>query len=223
NIEDADVAAITLMQTVRVLTVVFIVPFITLHGLANDVLPRYATVLAKIGIRELMTIAGFFGVILILIHLTKYVKIPGRYIIAPILGTAALVLSGINAPGLPPSIIMLAQLCVGIRMGTAINISNLTNWRKISIFTLVNVTGVIGVLIALDYFITRISSVSILTAFISTAPGGMTEMGLTAMMVHADLSIVIAFQLFRLLFVLLLVIPAINWWVNRSKKESIAE
>jgi len=48
----------------------------------------------------------------------------------------------------------------------------------------------------------RIAPITFLTAFISTALGGMTEMGLTAMMVHADLSTVIAFQLFRLLFVL---------------------
>jgi hypothetical protein len=46
-------------------------------------------------------------------------------------------------------------------------------------------------------------------------------MGLTAMMVHADLSLVIAFQLFRLLFVLLIAVPLIRWWLCRTKKSCI--
>lgn len=37
--------------------------------------------------------------------------------------------------------------------------------------------------------------ISLVTAFLSTAPGGMAEMGLTAMLLNVDLSVIIAFQL----------------------------
>ncbi|MNW03830.1 putative ammonia monooxygenase [compost metagenome] len=43
---------------------------------------------------------------------------------------------------------------------------------------------------------------SLTTAFLGTAPGGMAEMGLTGAAVGADLSIIVAYQMFRLLFIL---------------------
>jgi uncharacterized membrane protein AbrB (regulator of aidB expression) len=59
-----------------------------------------------------------------------------------------------------------------------------------------------------------------LTAFIGTAPGGMAEMGITAMMVNADLSTVVAFQLSRLLFVLVIVFPLMSWLFRRKRNKS---
>ncbi len=219
SIEGANVAAITLMQTVRVLTVVFVVPFMAVNGLARNIEPVTATI-TGIGFREIPILTLYSGVIALFIYLAKYIKVPGRFIVSPIIGTAALVLFGMSAPALPQSVIKVAQLCVGIRMGMTIDISSVANWKAIVFSTLLSVIGTITILFGIDYILTQMVSVSLLTSFIGTAPGGMTEMGLTAMMVHADLPTVVAFQLFRLLFVLLIAIPVINWWLNRAQKLS---
>ncbi len=42
-----------------------------------------------------------------------------------------------------------------------------------------------------------------LTAFLSTAPGGLTELGIVALTLGADVTFFLAFQLFRLFFILL--------------------
>ena len=42
DVEGSDAAAVTLMQTVRILTTVFIVPFLVLHGLADHVTESHA-------------------------------------------------------------------------------------------------------------------------------------------------------------------------------------
>ncbi|MDO9229797.1 MAG: AbrB family transcriptional regulator [Syntrophales bacterium] len=44
---------------------------------------------------------------------------------------------------------------------------------------------------------------SLLTAFLSTAPGGLTEMGIVALTLGADVAFVLAYQLFRFFCILL--------------------
>lgn len=218
NIEGANVSAITLMQTVRVLTVVFVVPFIALNGLARAGIKPITPTFTDIGFHEILILTLYSGVIALIIYLAKYVKLPGRYIVSPIISTATLVLLGINSPALPQPVIKVAQICVGIQMGRTIDISSIDNWKEIVVSSLVSVLGTITILFGLDYILAQMVQVSLVTAFIGTAPGGMTEMGLTAMMVHADLPTVVTFQLFRLLFVLLIAIPVMKWWLNCSKK-----
>lgn len=216
EIVDADISAITLMQTVRILGVVFVVPFIALHGISRNVAVRSAVV-PTLGLREGLQLAIFAGIIAILIYLSRYIKITGRYILPPIIATAVLVLMGMNAPELPPMSIKIAQVLVGIHMGTGVNITNLSNWKKVSFFSLLSTLGLLLILSGMDYLFAKITSVSFLTAFIATAPGGMTEMGLTAMAVQADLSTVISFQLFRLLFILIVAIPVLSGWLAHRK------
>ena len=52
------------------------------------------------------------------------------------------------------------------------------------------------------------------TAFLSTAPGGLAEMGITALTVGADISTMTAYQLVRLLFIML-VFPYLAKWLVR--------
>ena len=103
----------------------------------------------------------------------------------------------------------------------AVDFERLHNWKKLLLLSILSVFIVILLLLGIDYLFARISGTSFITAFISTAPGGITEMGLTAMMVHADLSTVIAYQLVRLLFVLVVAIPVTTWWLCRRNKQCI--
>jgi membrane AbrB-like protein len=114
-----------------------------------------------------------------------------------------------------------AQIFVGIRLGMGVEFSSLGNWKKLLTLNFISVFLIIILFLGIDYVFAQISGNSFVTAFICTAPGGITEMGLTAIMVHADLSTVIAFQLFRLLFILLVAIPLIKWWLCRKNRECI--
>jgi hypothetical protein len=215
EIRGADAAEVTLMQTVRMVTVVFVVPFIVLHFLADQVTAVVRQPVA-VNINQLPMLAVFATVIAALLYLTKHINLPGRYASAPVVGTAALVLAGFDAPALPSVVVALAQICVSIRMGMEINVASLTNWKRLFSYNFTSILSVIGLLAAADYLFAKAENIPFVTAFISTAPGGMTEMGLTAMMINADLSTVIAFQLFRLLFVLTVGIPVLKWWLGKK-------
>jgi membrane AbrB-like protein len=221
DVEGSDAAAVTLMQTVRVITTVFVVPFMVLHGLADHVDPLTRSAAQQFSADKFPVLLIFAAVILGLFYLGRYIRMPSPYLIAPVVGTAVLVLSGVEAPALPFSVIAVAQICVGVRMGMAVELSSLDNWKKLLVLNFISIFTIILMFLGIDYIFAQISGTPFVTAFISTAPGGITEMGLTALMVHADLSTVIAFQLFRLLVVLLIAVPLIRWWLCRTKKGCI--
>jgi membrane AbrB-like protein len=214
EIKEADVAAVTLMQTLRVLSVVFIVPFLVLHGLADKVDP-VNRIVADFSLNDLPILGLFAACISGAVLLARRAKMGNPYLLAPLVATAALVLGGVHAPALPPAVVAIAQVCVGIRMGMNIHVESLTAQKKVFAFNFLSIVLVICALLGIDYILSVYFQMDFVTAFISTAPGGMTEMGLTALMVHAELSTVIAFQIFRLLFVLLIAIPVIKWWLCR--------
>ena len=101
-------------------------------------------------------------------------------------------------------------------MGADIKFDGLKNWKSIVAYSFGGVLIVIIASLGIDYILTKVYSITFLTAFISTAPGGMAEMGITAIAVHADVSLVVAYQLFRLISMLLIAIPIVKWWLTRN-------
>lgn len=213
EIPNADPAVVTLMQTVRVVTVVFTVPFLTLHGLADQIYTaeRLGDAFTP---TMLPTLIGFAAAIIVTVAIYERCKWPSPYLIAPLLATAVVVLSGIPAPPLPTWVIAGAQICIGIHMGIDLARGNNDNWKRIMLTNLLTVLAIIGCLLGIAYLFAQLYPISLLTAFISMAPGGMSEMALTAMMVHADLPTVVAYQVFRLLFLLTVCIPIIRYFLT---------
>ncbi|SDE52705.1 AbrB family transcriptional regulator [Sporomusa acidovorans] len=210
------VSVVTLMQTVRVVTVVFTVPLLALHGIATHVTPAAMSTVSHMDLSQLPILAIFLATILAFVKLAKRLHISNIYVICPVLGTALLTLSGLHAPVLPAPVISLAQIFVGIRMGLDVDFGSLANWKKISVINLFTVLMVILLLLGVSYIFSLIYPVSFVTAFISMAPGGMSEMALTAISANADFPTVVAYQLFRLLFILLVCVPVTKWLIQKK-------
>ena len=68
------------------------------------------------------------------------------------------------------------------------------------------IVGALGMALLLS----AIQPVSDATGLLSLAPGGMDQMGIIAHEIHADLSIVAGYQLFRMLFIYFIVPPLIR-------------
>lgn len=215
EIADSDLAVVTFMQTARLLAVVFVVPFMAVNGItdgASGVTP------VESAVSDGNLTAGQLILIVTAVLTVTGVAVrwhwPTPYLLGPIIGAALVVLIGTPAPELPNYLVNAAQTCVGAYMGVSIKLSSLDNWRKLLPYTLLGVAGVLAVSLGLGYVLARWWSFSLVTAFLSTAPGGMAEMGLTALLLHADLSAIVAFQLFRLLFILLCVPPILKWLLS---------
>jgi membrane AbrB-like protein len=145
---------------------------------------------------------------------------PIPYLVGPVLATCCLVVNGLPAPALPPVTVIAAQLSIGTYMGMNIKFCSMQKqWRTLVPYTLLNAGAVVLFCLGLGWLLTKFISVDLVTGFLSTAPGGITEMGLTAMQVNADLSTVVAYHIFRMFFILL-IMPLIlrRWLCNREEK-----
>jgi uncharacterized protein len=55
------------------------------------------------------------------------------------------------------------------------------------------------------------------TSFLSIVPGGLDQMGIISASVHADSTIVTAFQLFRVLIISIAIIPSIKYLTGKLR------
>ncbi|KUK52559.1 MAG: Putative ammonia monooxygenase [Desulfotomaculum sp. 46_296] len=70
--------------------------------------------------------------------------------------------------------------------------------------------------LGIGFLLTRLYSLDLISAFLGTSPDGMGEMGLTAVLVNANVSMVTAYQMFRLLFILFVVSFLLKWRFGSS-------
>lgn len=219
EIESSDTTIVTFLQTIRLLSVVFIVPFLAFHGLSGTAAGHTAAVTAAAQ-PEIATVLIFAAVAIGSAFIAYYCRFPTPFLLGPVLGTAALVLSGFNPPAVPSPAVIAAQLFVGIYMGVTTKPSNLENWKQLLPYSLGGGISVVLFSLGTGYLLTYWHRIDIITAFLSTAPGGMTEMGITAINVGADISVITAYQLFRLLFMLLILPVVLKWYLAPRSQPS---
>jgi hypothetical protein len=216
EIENSDTAVVTLMQTVRLLTVVFIVPFIAAYGTAS-IADRPVTMPVDSHGQGLVGAAPGIMAALAGAIAARLMKLPTPYLLGPTLGAAAAALGGYSVPPVPRELLRVAQIFFGIFMGARITLDRLKQLGKLSSYAIGGAVVLVAFTFILGFGLTLFSSTNLLTAFLSTAPGGMAEMGVTAVALHADIATVLAYQSMRLFSILILVPPLLKWWFNRCK------
>ncbi len=75
----------------------------------------------------------------------------------------------------------------------------------------------IGTAYGLTFILKRLYELDFQTGFLSIVPGGLDQMGIIAASVHANVTIVTAFQLFRLLIVSIFLVPFVKVFVKKSE------
>ena len=131
---------------------------------------------------------------------------PIPFLLGPIFATMTAVLLGFPAPQVPGPLINPAQLFFGVYLGVTISLESLKGAGRVLPWAIGGAVALVAFTYLLAFGLTRITSASLLTAFLSTAPGGITEMGIVALTLGADVAFILAYQLFRL-FLILLVAP----------------
>ncbi|WP_232230100.1 AbrB family transcriptional regulator [Bacillus sp. J37] len=206
EIKGAEPTIVTFMQTIRMLTVIFIVPTLAIHTFssAEVVLPMEESSGAEqsmVGLRTLFYLSLIFIVTKIAVHY----KCPTPWIIGPLLSVAILSITGMEPSELPTSVNLIAQLCLGIYLGLSMKVDMLGDWKRLLPITLLSGLSIVGFAFFLAYVLHILYPMTMATAFLCIAPGGLPEMGVTAHTVQADVSLVAAYQLFRVFFILFIV------------------
>jgi membrane AbrB-like protein len=224
ELKNVDETKVILMQMIRILLIVFTIPFLTFTFLDTQNSGQLAISLLEsgqgIGVEpgekaEVIHYLTYILTIILSIWLAMRLRFPTHYLMGALIGTMVLVLLGVPKFEIPSPIFIAAQLCLGAQLGCSMNMSNLGQLRKLSIYTLISNIFLLIFSFIFAIFIAEVEAVSLATGVLSVAPGGVAEMGITAKEVGATISVVTGYQLFRIFFILLIVAPALKWWVMR--------
>ena len=202
EIPDADLTAVTIMQTLRMLSVVFTIPFLAIHVLPEG---DAASAAASVSGCDMTTFFTFAAIAVIGAFIGKLIHLPTYALLGPILSTAAfLVITGLTAPVVPTAFLNTAQVLVGAYIGSSINLRKVSEYKGMGAALFVGVILVLLASAAMALLLSSITGANLVTMFLSTAPGGLAEMGIVALVVHADTATMTAYQLTRLLFIMLI-------------------
>ena len=204
EIEDADLTAGAIVQTRRMLAVVFTIPFLTIHVLSDNAASGTGAAASMLSAASTEQIISYAVVAIAGAMIGRFIHLPTATLLGPILSTAAyIILSGTPAPAVPIHILNIAQLCVGSYIGSSIDLQKITSYHGMGPVLFSGILLVLLVSMGTGTVIALLTGESFATSFLSTAPGGLAEMGITALVVGANISTMTAYQLVRLLFIMM--------------------
>lgn len=215
----ADLSVVVFSQTVRILAIVYTVPFLVVHVLGAEPLP--VSVLNA----DAAETSGWQG--LVLIALAALACIWGlkkaRFPIPELLGTVAAVIiltfCGITPPAMPDAAIIAAQTLMGISLADGMKPGERHIWRKLAPLTLVTSLFIVAVGLGIAWLLAELTALDFVSAFLSVSAGGIAEMVLTGALVGANLPVIAAYQLFRILTVLIAIPPLARILMRREEAE----
>ena len=193
-----DANVVVMQQTIRLFGVVISVPFLVIHLLGATVVSQ--GLLVPVGDNTgltwllLIPVAGIGSVA------AKKLNVPTAALIGPIIATAAFsIICNVNLQKAPPILMNLAQMNIGLYMGCMLDKERLLRTRVLLPYASIGTLLIIGGSIVVAEILVRYYGIPIVTAFLAMAPGGMTEMCLAGMSMGADVSIILTYQIVRLL------------------------
>ncbi|MCZ8513218.1 AbrB family transcriptional regulator [Paenibacillus filicis] len=214
--EGINITAVTFTQVTRLMMIIICVPLIVFSPILGQLKDPAAAGAAgaavdTAGWSGLFPNLPIFAIASIACAVVgNRIKLPTAYMLGPAIGTALLQLTGLHGPALPGVITDIAQLMIGTYVGLMLRPGQLPNKvRTLSLAigsSLLLIAGALGMALLLSV----LQPVSEATGLLSLAPGGMDQMGIIAHEIHADLSIVAGYQLFRMFFILFVVPPLLR-------------
>lgn len=197
---------VILSQTIRIASVVVLVPVIIylIDGWpVRDMVPT-ATRFDLIGTAVLATI-GMVGALL-----CRALRLPNPYFLGPLAASSAVSAIGFAPSFFPPIILAAAQIVLGVWLGSTFRRSlfaaagRLVTACIVATLLMLAMTSIIAVIVSI------IMGLNWELMVLGAAPGGVTEMALTAKFLGQDVALITAFHLTRIFIFM----PNIPWVIG---------
>lgn len=198
-----DPRAISLVHAVRILVVVFVVPFYfrAVVGLDVPSVPAGMGTMSSLGLSDagILALCGVLGY-----FLARRLKLPAAALVGPMGLSIAAHLGGLTAAQPPMELVALAQVVVGTGVGC----------RFVGV-PLRQVRGLLGLAVGSSVMMLvfaglfafaagSLSTASPTALFLSFAPGGLAEMSLIALALGIDTAFVSTMHVFRIVYIVML-------------------
>lgn len=217
EIKNINLSIVTFLQVSRLILIIIFVPLFVFSPFVGTGTTGAADLIHSSTIRWgnlFPNILLFIPGVILSIFIARKIKLPTPFLVGPIFATAIIGLFGYIGPTLPSSLLDVSQLMIGAYIGLLIDLEQIED--KFKMLTIAIASGALllfgswGLSLLLSY----VKDISFSTSTLSLAPGGMDQMGIIAAEIHADLSIVAGYQLFRLFFIFFVVPPLLRWFVH---------
>ncbi len=190
---------ITVAQIMRVFMIVSIAPFMVFHfsppGLGHPV--------AQVpDMPWLMTVVLLAAATLAGAALTRF-NAPNRWLLGPLAVAAVASASGLVSGRVPAIVIVIAQVAIGISLGTQFRREFLTRLGGFMLAAALAVLITITAMAGFAFAVAKLMELPLPTMVLAYAPAGMAEMVLTAKVVGLDAPLVTGFQLVRIILIAL--------------------
>jgi len=194
---------VALAQSLRVLIVVCTVPVIlTLAGATgtDNYIPQ-AKVVSASGLMLLLAIALTGGIIF------DRCRIPNAFILGPLAASALLTMNGIKLSVIPQFIGISGQLLMGWALGARFRPDLRNESGKFLLGTVAATLFSMAMLSIAAALAAFLQGIPVESMMLATAPGGISEMCVTAKILKLGVPIVTSFQVTRLAFLLITALP----------------
>lgn len=191
-----DSSAVAIVHALRVSSVVAIVPVlvITFGAPGNQPLAAGAD-------QNLLLLALALVLAYIVARLLKPTPLPNPWLVGPIFLGLGLGASGLVDMAVPPLLITLAQIAIGTWLGCQFRREVLLSVPRVAMAGFVVSLFMIAAAAAGSVALVAVTDLPITTAFLSLAPAAVTEMVITAKVMHLDAEIITAFHIMRIAIV----------------------
>ncbi len=190
-----DSNAVALVHALRVSTVVAIVPVlvITFGSPGSTSLSVAGDAEQNIFLLVLALVASF-----IVARLLKPTPLPNPWLVGPMLLGLVLGASGLLRLAVPPIVIVIAQIAIGTWLGSQFRREVLLAVPRVAVSGFAVSLFMILAAVLGAFVMASVTGLSLATAFLSLAPAAVTEMVITAKVMHLEAETVTAFHIMRI-------------------------
>ena len=187
-------------HSVRVLTVVVLIPFgYMFFGIIGTDVSELSQRLPDVTQYPLLLVVtilcGFvFGKL----------RIPNGWVLGPLLGASVLTMLGHTQTTLPPWVVNAGQLLIGWNLGDKYRPDFFQKAPRFLLGVVIFAMLALAAAMAVGYGISLFTDIPLATLWLGLAPGGLAEMTITAKVLNLGVPMVTAFQVSRLVFVVLI-------------------
>ncbi len=219
--KSAHPGVVAVIQTSRLVIVLYTVPFLAvlIAGSGEWVVTSNPQTVVNAVTMANDSWASMWGLLLLpLVPLAAWlanrVHFPAGEFTIPFLLVGTLTVLGCPWPAVPSFLVPVAQLLIGIHIGSRVYPRIFLTHKRLAPIAMGTGAFLVAISVVAAWLLAQWTEDSIVTWFLALAPGGLAEMATTALFLHGDVAQVTAYQLFRVLFIVLAVPPILRWMLK---------
>ncbi|WNS80484.1 AbrB family transcriptional regulator [Domibacillus sp. DTU_2020_1001157_1_SI_ALB_TIR_016] len=228
----ANTAVVSILQTMRVFLVIFIIPIVVsvlvFHPSAASAAQTAPSVFewTSFGWTAVLAVTAYAGY-----HVGKKLKFPAPWLLGGMLSTAIVQAGTSSAVGYdmqaywPHEIMILSQIVIAASIGSRFRKEMFYGLKQTIAIAFISTVLFISAMFVCAYIVSKATGLAFMTAALAFAPGGVAEMATTAVVLNADATFVVAVQVLRIIAVILVLPPVfrmLHAWERRKEAHSHA-